>query len=94
MRKLLRFTTGLVAILTLFIIASPSYAGLDDKSLVLYLSFDEGKGATAKDSSAYGHDGELIKNPIGLMDNLVARHLSLMAQKGNMLWSLSTIPCS
>jgi hypothetical protein len=47
----------------LFIVISPSHAALDDKSLVLYLSFDEGKGGTAKDSSQYGHDGELIKNP-------------------------------
>ncbi|MDE0634567.1 MAG: LamG domain-containing protein [Candidatus Poribacteria bacterium] len=63
MRKLLRFTTGLVAILALFIIALPSHAGLADKSLVLYLSFDEGKGGTAKDSSTYGHDGELFADP-------------------------------
>ena len=63
MRKLLQFTMGLVAILALFIIASPSYAGLDDKSLVLYLSFDEGNGGTAKDSSEYGHDGELFQDP-------------------------------
>ena len=35
-------------------------ASLDDKSLVLYLSFDEGKGDTAKDSSKHGHDLSLI----------------------------------
>lgn len=63
MRKFLQFTTGLVSVLMLFIVISPSHAALDDKSLVLYLSFDEGKGGTAKDSSQYGHDGELIKNP-------------------------------
>ena len=38
-------------------------ASLDDKSLVLYLSFDEGKGKTAKDGSQHGHDGELIAGP-------------------------------
>ena len=38
-------------------------ASLDDKSLVLYLSFDEGKGDIAKDSSKHGHDGTLINNP-------------------------------
>ena len=38
-------------------------ASLDDKSLVLYLSFDEGKGKKAKDGSQHGHDGELIKGP-------------------------------
>ncbi len=82
MRKLLRFTTGLVAILTLFIIASPSYAGLDDKSLVLYLSFDEGKGATAKDSSAYGHDGELIKNPTWVDGQFGGKALEFDGTKG------------
>jgi len=61
--KFLQFTTGLAAILMLFVIVSPSYAGLDDKSLVLYLSFDEGGGSTAKDNSTYGHDGELFKEP-------------------------------
>jgi hypothetical protein len=34
-----------------------------DKSLVLYLPFDEGKGDVAKDASEYGHDGELIRDP-------------------------------
>lgn len=45
------------------IIAMPTLAGLDDKSLVLYLSFDEGQGGDAKDGSVHGHDGELIQNP-------------------------------
>ncbi|MBI1926289.1 LamG domain-containing protein [Candidatus Poribacteria bacterium] len=31
----------------------------DDKSLILYLPFDEGKGKRAKDASIYGNDGEL-----------------------------------
>lgn len=56
-------TTTVILLLVLFITISTSYAGLDDKSLVLYLSFDEGAGDTAKDSSVYGHDGDLIKNP-------------------------------
>ena len=37
--------------------------GWMDKSLVLYLSFDEGNGDDAADGSVYGHDGELIKGP-------------------------------
>lgn len=45
------------------IVAMPTLAGLDDKSLVLYLSFDEGQGGDAKDGSVHGHDGELIQNP-------------------------------
>jgi len=41
-------------------------ASLDDKSLVLYLSFDEGKGNKAEDGSQYGHDGSFMvgaRNP-------------------------------
>ncbi len=55
--------TKLTYFLIALIVAGPAYAGLDDKSLVLYLSFDEGQGGDAKDGSAHGHDGELIQNP-------------------------------
>ncbi|MDE0483270.1 MAG: LamG domain-containing protein [Candidatus Poribacteria bacterium] len=82
MLKLLRFTTGLAAILMLFIIVSPSYAGLDDKSLVLYLSFDEGKGGTAKDSSAHGHDGELMKSPTWVDGQFGGKALEFDGEKG------------
>jgi hypothetical protein len=44
-------------------LTSISYAREVDKSLVLYLPFDEGKGDVAKDASQYGHDGDLVKNP-------------------------------
>ena len=44
-------------------IVNLSHAGLDDKSLLIYFSFDEGKGKAAKDGSQYGHDGELTNNP-------------------------------
>ncbi|RKU07463.1 hypothetical protein C6501_17850 [Candidatus Poribacteria bacterium] len=81
-RKLLQFTTGLVAILALFIIVSPSHAGLDDKSLVLYLSFDEGKGDTAKDSSTYGHDGDLIANPAWVDGQFGGKALEFDGTKG------------
>jgi hypothetical protein len=47
----------------LFILTTSLYAGLDDKSLVLYLSFDEGEGGKAADGSIHGHDGELVKDP-------------------------------
>ena len=59
----------LKSLMVLFIVAfvlatvPMSEAGLDDKSIVLYLSFDEGKGDVAKDGSVHGHDGELIKSP-------------------------------
>ena len=63
MLKLLKSSTVLVAIIAMFIVTSTSYAGLDDQSLVLYLSFDEGNGGTAKDGSVHGNDGELINDP-------------------------------
>ncbi len=58
-----KFTIVLVALLSLFLVTPHTFADLDDESLVLYFSFDEGKGNTAKDSSNYGHDGDLIANP-------------------------------
>ena len=82
MIKLLQFTTGLAAILMLFIITSPSHAGLDDKSLVLYLSFDEGKGGTAEDSSTYGHDGDLIANPTWVEGKFGSKALEFDGAKG------------
>ena len=63
MLKFGQFIGVLVAIFVLFTLTIPLYAGLDDKSLVLYLSFDEGKGGDAADGSVHGHDGELIKDP-------------------------------
>ena len=63
MCKLGQFIGVFVTIFVLFTLTTPLYAGLDDKSLVLYLSFDEGKGGAAADSSVHGHDGELIKGP-------------------------------
>ena len=58
-----KITMVLVIMLSLLIVVTHSFAGLDDESLVLYLSFDEGKGNTAKDSSIYKHEGDLIANP-------------------------------
>ena len=63
MCKLGQFIGVFVTIFVVFTLTTPLYAGLDDKSLVLYLSFDEGKGGAAADSSVHGHDGELIKGP-------------------------------
>ena len=60
MRKLRYFIAVLVIGL---IVVMPTHAALDDKSLVLYLSFDEGQGGDAKDGSVHGHDGELMQNP-------------------------------
>jgi len=61
--KWVKYTMVLVIFLSMFIVAADSFAGLDDESLVLYLSFDEGNGNKAKDSSIYKHDGELVANP-------------------------------
>ena len=63
MYKFKKFIGVLVAIFVLFTLTTSLDAGLDDKSLVLYLSFDEGKGGDAADGSVHGHDGELIKDP-------------------------------
>lgn len=63
MCKLGQFIGVFVAIFVGFNLTTPLYAGLDDKSLVLYLSFDEGKGGDAADGSIHGHDGELIQGP-------------------------------
>ena len=63
MLKFGQFIGVLVAIFVLFTLTTSLHAGLDDKSLVLYLSFDEGKGGDAADGSVHGHDGELIQNP-------------------------------
>ncbi|MCH8293728.1 LamG domain-containing protein [Candidatus Poribacteria bacterium] len=60
---MLRSLTVLFIVVFVLATVPMSEAGLDDKSIVLYLSFDEGKGDVAKDGSVHGHDGELIKNP-------------------------------
>jgi hypothetical protein len=80
--KWIKITTVFVTILTLFIITSPSDAGLDDKSLVLYLSFDEGQGDTAGDGSTYGHDGELISNPSWVDGQFGGKALEFDGTKG------------
>lgn len=63
MLSTLKMVTVFVTFSIMFFIISPSYAGLEDKSLVLYLSFDEGSGDKTKDNSTYGHDADLMKNP-------------------------------
>ena len=63
MRKFEQFIGRFVTICLLFTLTTPVYAGLDDKSLVLYLSFDEGKGGKVADGSVHGQDGELVQNP-------------------------------
>jgi len=52
-----------VAILSLIIASSFANAEITDKSLVLYLPFDEGSGNVVKDLSLYHHDGALMNNP-------------------------------
>jgi hypothetical protein len=48
-------------IIAFFICVSPATA-LDKAGMVLYLSFDEGEGETAKDRSGNGNDGQLQGN--------------------------------
>lgn len=52
---------GSLLIAALILCASPVLA-LDKKGMVLHLSFDEGQGKTAKDSSGEGNHGELQGN--------------------------------
>lgn len=48
-----------ISILMLFVLATFVYGQAVDDSLVLALSFDEGTGKVAKDSSQYGNDGKI-----------------------------------
>ena len=63
MSKICSFSILSCLVLLSLTIVNLSHAGLDDKSLLIYFSFDEGKGKEAKDGSQHGHDGELVKNP-------------------------------
>ncbi len=47
-----------LSVLTLLIWSAKGYGEIDE-SMVLCLSFDEGAGSVAKDSSQYGNDGEI-----------------------------------
>ena len=82
MLKFEQFIGGLVAICVLFAFTTPVYAGLDDKSLVLYLSFDEGKGGKAADGSVHGHDGEFVQNPTWV-DGQFGKALEFDGTKGD-----------
>ena len=53
-----------VAIIMLTLIGSFTYSAQDlDKSMVLYLSFDQLNGKTVKDHSKHGNHGEIAGNP-------------------------------
>ena len=54
-----------VVVASLIIVSSFANAEITDKSLVLYLPFDEGNGNVVKDLSLYHHDGNLMNNPNG-----------------------------
>ena len=81
MLKFEQIIRGLIAICILFSLTTVLHAGLDDKSLVLYLSFDEGEGDAAADSSVHGHDGELIKGPTWI-DGQFGKALEFDGTKG------------
>ncbi len=82
MFKILKMATGLATIMTLFIVLSPLHADLEDKSLVLYLSFDEGSGNKTKDQSTYGHDADLMKNPTWVDGQFGTKALEFDGTKG------------
>jgi hypothetical protein len=54
-------TLILVFVVMSLLVLSPISYSLD-KSLVLYLPFDEGSGDTVKDSTQYGNDGVIVPN--------------------------------
>jgi hypothetical protein len=56
----MRFTI-LVTTLLIVLLASSAYS-LDKTGMVLYLSFEEGSGAVAKDSSGMGNNGAVMGN--------------------------------
>ncbi len=82
MFKILKMAIGLAIIMTFFTVLSPLHADLEDKSLVLYLSFDEGSGNTAKDQSTYGHDAELTANPSWVDGQFGTKALEFDGTKG------------
>lgn len=80
--KILNISTALVTVMAFFTVLSPLHADLEDKSLVLYLSFDEGSGNTAKDQSSYGHDAELTANPTWVDGQFGSKALEFDGNKG------------
>ncbi|HIE26084.1 TPA: LamG domain-containing protein, partial [Candidatus Poribacteria bacterium] len=51
--------TGMFLLTMIFLIWSANGYGATDETLVLALSFDDGQGKTAKDSSQYSFDGKI-----------------------------------
>lgn len=80
--KILYMAIAFATVLILFIVVPPSDAGLDDKSLVLYLSFDEGSGNTTKDNSTYQHDADLMKDPSWVDGQFGGKALEFDGTKG------------
>ena len=61
---MVRFTQICISFITIsLLLAGQSSAGIDPKTCVGLLLFNEGKGDTAKDSSGNGNDGTLQGNP-------------------------------
>ena len=81
--KVLSYTLIAISIVCYVVaMTSVSYAREIDKSLVLYLPFDEGKGDEAKDASEYGHDGELVNDP-KWVDGVIGKALEFDGTVGN-----------
>ena len=93
MRKKAKVFLVLSFLFSTLMLCLMAQASLDDKSLVLYLSFDEGKGNKAEDGSQYGHDGELVKNP-KWVGGKFGKHWSLMETRRLTSKFQSQMPCS
>jgi hypothetical protein len=66
--KTIRVFSSLLVISLVISLSSVSWA-IEDKSLILYFSFDSAKGKTVEDMTGNGHDGtltnvEIIKKPV------------------------------
>lgn len=65
---------------TLMLLFSTAFeAAIADKTLILYLPFDEGGGKKAKDQSQYSHDAEIIAN-IKWVDGKFGKAISIIAE--------------
>lgn len=82
MKPLLSTLIFIIVVCYVVALTSISHAREVDKSLVLYLPFDEGRGDVAKDASQYGHDGKLVKKP-KWVDGKIGKALEFDGTVGN-----------
>jgi hypothetical protein len=57
-----RLSLSLILMALMILSTHFGYAAINDDTIVIYLSFDEGKGKEVKDQSKYGNHGEIVDN--------------------------------